>query len=193
MTLNNMKLSVRLGLGYGVIFAFLIGIAGLGIVNMSHTDETLHRIVDINVKKIGLLQDMSESVHIVSRVIRSIALLSDQAAAANEHKKIDQARAQYGAAFATLQAMPLDDAGKSEVAKIKLLQEGGDPLNDQFAAMAKTDRDAATVFLLKDAGPANTLWLDAIRAFTNLQKTKNQQALESAVSAYQSARLTMLI
>ncbi|MFZ6775510.1 methyl-accepting chemotaxis protein [Undibacterium sp. Ji83W] len=192
MRLTNLRIGTRLASGFALILILLLGVAYLGVHGMALSNEALHHVVTVNVKKIEVLEDMSKSVHIVSRVIRTIALLSDETMANTEHKKIDEARAHYNTAFGLLEKMPLDAAGKAFVAKIKEDQVAARALNDKFADMAKTNKDEATIFLLKVAGPANAKWQDAIQEFIDLQEKKNQNDEELATKAYHSA-LTMMI
>ncbi|MES2039078.1 MAG: methyl-accepting chemotaxis protein [Pseudomonadota bacterium] len=192
MRLTNLRIGTRLASGFALILILLLGVAYLGVHGMALSNEALHHVVTVNVKKIEVLEDMSKSVHIVSRVIRTIALLSDETMANNEHKKIEEARAHYNTAFSLLEKMPLDQAGKAFVAKIKEDQVAARALNDKFADMAKTNKDEATIFLLKVAGPANAKWQDEIQEFIDLQEKKNQNDEESATRAYHSA-LTMMI
>lgn len=88
--------------------------------------------------------------------------------------------------------MPLDDAGKSFVAKIKEDQVATSPLNDKFMELAKTNKDGAVRFLLAEAGPATTKWQGAMHDFTELQKDKIRKDEEFAIENYKSARQLML-
>ncbi len=51
MNVSDLKIRTRLGIGFGFILLLLIGVAGLGINAMNRTDNALHHIVDVNVKK----------------------------------------------------------------------------------------------------------------------------------------------
>ncbi len=192
MKLANLKIGARLALGYGLILAMLAGVAGLGIGSMSKTDDALHHIVDVNVKKIDYLNTMQESASIVARVIRTIALLSDENEANIQRKKIDEARDAYNAASAALEKMPLDQAGKDFVAKIGEDKTATRTVNDKFLELAKTNKDEATQYLLKEAIPANTKWRDAMHDFSQLQQEKNKKEEEAAIENYNTARMMML-
>ncbi|MFZ6769031.1 methyl-accepting chemotaxis protein [Undibacterium sp. Di26W] len=192
MKLSNLPIGTRLGAGFALILLMLLSVAYLGINGMQQSNEALHHVVTVNVKKMDALENMSKSIHVVARVIRSIALLSDEAQAAQEHKKIDDARALYNTAYAALEKMPLDEAGKNFLARIKESQIASRALNDKFAEMAKTNKDEAIQFLLKEAGPANAKWQNTIQEFMDLQEKKSQTDEEAAAKAYQSA-LTMTL
>ncbi len=192
MNIANLRIGMRLGLGFGLVLALLAGVATLGITGMSRTDGALHHIVDINVYKMSLLEDMSGSVHIVSRVMRSIALLTDEGAAHTEHKKIDDAREKYNEAVAALEKTPLSEEGKVLFAKVKEDQLAARAVNDKFVELSKTSKEEAVQLLLKKAAPLTTKWQEDLHDFIELQRAKNKKDEEDAVASYQSARLLML-
>ena len=193
MKISNLQIGTRLGAGFSLTLALLVGVAFLGISGMSQSNDRLHHIVDVNVAKIDLLERMSTSVHIISRVSRTIALLSDEAEARNQFKKIEVAREQYKANLELLEKMPLDDAGKAFVARIKEAQGKARPLNDQFLELAKTNKEAAVALLIKQAIPATASFQDTIQEYVDLQKKKNMSDKEDAGAANRSNMTYMLV
>jgi methyl-accepting chemotaxis protein len=192
MRIANLKIGTRLACGFGLVLALLAGVALMGLYSMARTNDELHHIVEVNDRKIGLLETMSSSTHIVSRVLRTIALLSDEARAQKEHRKIDDAGARYDAAFAVLEKMPLDAAGKQFVAELAKDQAATRVANGKFAAMAKADRDGAVAYLLAEAGPMTSALQDTIDAFIALQKKKSENEVATAEKDYQFAKYLML-
>jgi len=73
--MKNMKIGFRLGLGFAAVLALMIGVAAIGLSSMAKIQAELDKVVNQNVYKMGLLQDMSESVHIISRVTRTLVIL----------------------------------------------------------------------------------------------------------------------
>lgn len=106
MSKQSMTVGTRLALGFGLVLALMAGVSGLGIYNMHRIHAQLEKIVQLNVAKLTYVQDMSEAVHIVARVTRTLVLLSDEAAMRRELPKIQAARAQYDKAQAALEALP---------------------------------------------------------------------------------------
>ena len=193
MNIANMKIGYRLGFGFGLILLLLLSVAMLGVYGMRSSNQALHHVVDVNVYKISLLEEMSNSVHIVSRVVRTIALLSDETAARAEHRKIDEAREKYNKAFAILEKLPLDEAGRAYVAKIREAQVTVRPMNDHFLELAKNTKEAAPDYLLKSAIPANTKWQDLLQEYIDLQKQKSKNDEDTAAAAYNTAMTMMLL
>jgi methyl-accepting chemotaxis protein len=105
MNISNLPIGTRLGAGFSLTLALLIVVAFLGITGMRGSNDKLHHIVDINVNKIDLLEGMSNSVHVVSRVVRTLALLADEAEERNQFKKIVAAREHYSENLALLEKM----------------------------------------------------------------------------------------
>jgi methyl-accepting chemotaxis protein len=192
MNIANLKIGTRLGLGYALVLILLAGVSGLGISGINRTNDELHHIVDVNVQKMALLEDMSGSVQKASRVIRTIALLSDERQSSSERKKIDDARQKYNDAAAALEKMPLDEAGKAFVARIEEYRATVRPLDDKFLELSQTKKDEAVQFLLKEVIPAATKWLDTLQEFSDLQKEKNKKDEEAAAETYRTVLTLML-
>jgi len=185
-------IKARLRLGFGIVLLFLLIVSLTGLNKISQTNAASEHIVNVNLEKIVLLEQMSDSVHVVSRVVRSMALLTDKAAAKREESKIVAAREEYDHAFTALKAMPLDAQGQALVRELVALQDTVRPLNNRFLEMAMAGDQDAIVFLLEKAGPATTQWQDRIRSFIDVQRDRSHQDALNAHGAYEQARYLML-
>jgi methyl-accepting chemotaxis protein len=194
MAIANMKVGTRLGLGFGLVLVLLLLVAVLGVFNMSTIHAKLERIVDENAVKTELVNEMSEAVHIVARISRSVVLLSSEADIRIELEKVTKARASYNAAQEQLGKMPATPKGIAIRDRILGLQKIARPLNDQVFELALANKDEeATQILMKQAGPATQLWQEAMDEYAALQKATNQADAAEATAAYQRARTLMLI
>ncbi|HBF49982.1 MAG TPA: methyl-accepting chemotaxis protein, partial [Massilia sp.] len=185
-------IKARLRLGFGIVLLFLLIVSMTGLNKISQTNAASEHIVNVNLEKIVLLEQMSDSVHVVSRVVRSMALLTDKAAAKREEPKLVTAREEYDRAFTALKAMPLDAQGQALVRELAALQDTVRPLNNRFLEMAMAGDQDAIMFLLEKAGPATTQWQDRIRSFIDVQRDKSHQDALNAHAAYEQARYLML-
>ena len=87
MNASRYSIKARLRLGFAVILTLLLVVALSGLYQMKRADTANQNIVEVNLRKIELLEEMSDAVHVVARVLRSIALLSDKERAAQEDRK----------------------------------------------------------------------------------------------------------
>jgi methyl-accepting chemotaxis protein len=189
-----MKVGTRLGLGFGLVLVLLLFVAMLGVFNMSTIHAKLERIINENVVKTEMVNEMSESVHIVARVARSVVLLSDEPAIRAELEKVSKARATYNAALEQLGKMPATAKGTEIRARILDLQKTARPLNDKVFELALANKDdEATQILMKQAGPATQVWQETMDEYAALQKATNQLDAAEATAAYQRARMLMLL
>jgi len=193
MAIANMKVGTRLSLGFGLVLALLLSVALLGVYNMSTIHAKLDNIVSLNVARGDLVQEMSESVHIVARVTRTVVLLSDPAAMQSELAKLQAARTNYNKAAETLGRLPATAKGMAIRGRIAAAGQEARPLTDKVVAMAQANQDAgATEVLMKQAGPATQRWQDVMDEYAALQKENNQADTAEATAAYESARVLML-
>ena len=192
MKFQNLSIGTRLFASFGLVLILMTGISALGIYGMNQSNAALHHIVEINIKKMALLEDMSNSIHIVSRVIRTVALLDDESEANRQREKILKARETYNAAMETLEKMPLDEKGLAFVADLKQETAAVRPLNNQFLEAIKTDKAEAIKGLIQVNIPATAKWQDKISAFIELQREKSKKDEETASAAFDESKTIMI-
>ena len=192
MNIRNWKIGIRLGAGFALLLIMLAAVAMLGIQGLSRSNDALHHIVDVNLKKINLIDEMQTSIHIVARVTRTIALLSEEAEAAKQYDKVDSAHLKFNADYETLDKMPLDEAGKALMARIKDELAATRAANKRFSALAKSNKDEAIVLLLREAIPTTSKLQNTLEEFSDVQKMKSRKDEEAAEEAFHSARQLML-
>jgi len=185
-------IKARLRLGFGIVLLSLLIVAATGLYETGRTNAATKHIIEVNLEKITLLEQMSDSIHVVSRVVRSMALLPDKAEAKREETKIVAARAQYDVAFSKLQAMPLDEQGKQFVRDLTALSEKVRPMNSHFLTLSAAGDANAIHYLLNTAGPATNTWQEEIGACMALQRKKSHDDGLSAQQAFEEGRYLML-
>ncbi len=184
----NMKIGVRLTLGFFVVLALMAVLAAVGINGMSTIQGRLDEIVKDNVYKTKLTNDMSEAVHIVARVTRTLILLTDEAVMAAEKKKLDAARQSYSDAWANLEKTTASEKGKAIRTKIRTDQVEARALNDKVIDLALANKsDLATKLLMEQANPAVNKWQAALDENASLQEESTKEDYAHAQQAYESA------
>ncbi|MBK4738206.1 MCP four helix bundle domain-containing protein [Noviherbaspirillum sp. DKR-6] len=174
--------------------SLLIAVGALGLIRMHQIEARLDHIAEVNMRKMTLLNDMAESVHVVQRVMRTLILLGDVPQAEKEREKIVAARKRYDEAAASLDAMPGTEAGLALRRKARDLAETVRPLNSELVELARAGRAReATEILLKRDIAANQAWIDAIEENVAMQKTLTATDVEAAHQAYHNASTMELL
>jgi methyl-accepting chemotaxis protein len=190
--MNNARYNIgtRLGFGFAVLLAMTVALAAIGLSALNTVYAHLQTIVQGDLQRMEQLHRMSESVHIVARVQRTLVLLDDQATMDQESRKIGEARRHYSEAFDSFAANPGNAEDRQFAARLPQLQQLARGLNDQVIALARADKDAeATSLLLTRAGPATQAWQDALAEQVRLQRKDVAEGVADSVASYERARL----
>jgi methyl-accepting chemotaxis protein len=194
MNIQNMKVSTRLAMAFALVLLTMLTAITLALVQLSNVHTNLEQMVLQNNVKIRLANDMSQTVHIVSRVIRTMVLLTEPAAQQAEKDQLGKAREQYDAAWAVLEKMPATEQGAAIRKNIDQSKTAARAINNSVVELAMANKDAeATELLLKTAAPEIEKWQGHLQEIVKLQETSTASEFEEAQSNYQTARLTLLI
>ncbi len=189
---KNLKIGVRLGAGFSLMLIFIASLYFFGMRGMHTGSDNLRVIVnDLNVKT-ELVNTMSENVHIVSRVIRTLALLTDEGEMQVEEKKLEAARAAYDKAWEELNKMTATEQGRATRVKIREASVVAREANNRALKLALLNKnDEARDVIVKESGPLVGKWQAALDENIELQKMNIKKAAEEADAAFSTA-LTLL-
>ena len=193
MKFTDFKIGTRLALAFGLVVVLSVASAALALKELASVEHNLEDIVTDNNVRIKLTHQMAESVHVVSRVLRTMVLLHDKDAVATQEAKLVKARALYDHGWDALQKFPPSEAGKVLRAKIVAAAQTAQVLNNKVIDLAQAGNDAeAIVVLLKEAGPATLKWQDALDDNIASQEAATKEQHEAAVADYNQARSVLI-
>lgn len=191
---KNMKVGMRLGLGFCVVLLLMIGIIYSAISGMSAQNAKLDEIVNQNVYKTELSNTMSENAYIVSLALRNIILITDEAGMQAEMEKLNKARAAYNKARDELEKLPASEKGRELRKKIDAALEAARETNNKVVELGRANKNAeATEWLLTKAGPLVVKLQEAINENLELQTGNNRDDTKAALEAYNSSRKLMFV
>ena len=194
MYLSRFKISTQLLLAFGIIVMLAAITSGITLFQLQSIQSSLDKIVTANNVKLALINSKIDSVHIVSRVMRTIVIMTDPSQKAVEKKKIDQAREKYDAAHAKVLALQSSDAGKEKIAAVEVAMNKARPLNNKVIELGMAGQaQEALAFLMAEAGPATQAWQDALADDLRYREASNQAEYENAQADYAVARNTLLV
>ena len=182
---NRMKIGAKLGLGFGLLIAFLLGLAVYASVAMSGIRADVVSLIDDRMVKIDLLSDIKDNANLGARAVRNLVLSSDAAEMQAEAKRLQDAAAAIDANTAKLTETIRSGEGKTRLAA---MQEARAPYGAALArvvelGMAGKDEEA-TRTLLKDVRPLQSAYfkaIDAAEAFQQDAAHGTGQAVKTSV------------
>jgi methyl-accepting chemotaxis protein len=187
--MTDFRIAPRLGAAFGLVLLMALASAGAALYKLAAIQGNLERIVTDNDVKIEQNERMAAAVHVVARVVRTVALLDDKGEAERQRQKIQVARERYDQSRQVIERLPATEQGLRHRAAIDAAQAAARPLNDRVLALGlEGRRDDATRLLMAEAGPATQAWLDMIDAYTEFQRQANAAEFAQAQADYRLAR-----
>ena len=114
---KNMKIGVRLGIGFAVTLVLLITIAVIGYTRLSTLNSEIEDLIKDKFPKTVLANDIIDQINVNARAMRNALLVKDPAEVQKEMDRIVAARKLIGEGFDKLDNAITSDAGRKVFAK----------------------------------------------------------------------------
>ena len=194
--LKNLKVGIRMALGFMVVLALLIAVAWVGISNMVHIKTNVDQLVSDTYQKIMAAVTMRRALLEQSTQIRQAVLLSeakrDVQPAVDRFKEFQSS---YDAAASKLTSMIYLAGAKTIDAKIREVEKELFPKRLQVLDLARAGKnEEALNVLITGTAPLNAKLLATIQEMVDLQEKVNMaKSVADIESAYNSARSTTFV
>jgi methyl-accepting chemotaxis protein len=181
MRITNVTIGRRLGLGFAALTLLIVAVGSVGTMAVHQLQAQINEVVDVHNRKSELGNEMSEQAHVQARVVRTLVILDDPAARAQELPKIEAARKAYDEARRALQAMPASPRGQELRQGIDAAAARARTGIDEIIALAQRDDDElAAQSLLRTTIPTGNAWQQAIDANIAFQRELTTAAVTEA-------------
>ena len=190
---NNLKISVRLGLGFGVILIMTASLALVGLSRMAAINKDFKTVVKENNVKIAMASDMRGHLNDVARAVRNMIIQKDPAFLQKQKEKVVEARKGEDEATSKLSSLIVTEKAKKLMEEINSARDTTRPLFNKVTEMVTGGKhEEAAKFLLDDVQVAQDKWFAGIQSMIELQETQNQQLVDASEKSYNSAFQLML-
>lgn len=196
---EHLKLSSKIGLGFGAVIFLMIILVVMGIVQMSFAKSRLHTMNDINAKKQRYAINFRGSVHDRAISVRDVVLLDDEArlqAALDNIKRLEDF---YNAASANMNEMLKDSAlfNNEERAILGRLNQIANKTNAGYKKIIQLKQswqvDEAKKLLLNEVASDFSLWLKIINEFIDYQEEANDNLTKQVMLVVNNFVTIMLV
>jgi methyl-accepting chemotaxis protein len=197
MNLSNMKVGMRLGLGFALVLVLMVILTVVGVVRMAQIQNRLDHVVSVNNVVTRLVVDMRNNVSERVTSLRTLTLMTDPADMEPELKRFKDQTGKYDAFQQKLADKFAVEASAEEKT---LLTQIKDAEGVAMPAIAKASQlylannamDATRV-MVKEIRPAQKKWLEALDQLGSLEDKQNTQMQADAEAQFGSARNFMLV
>jgi methyl-accepting chemotaxis protein len=190
--LKNLKIGIRLGLGFGAVLLLLLAIAQLATSRMAVMHQATEFIMQDAYPKVVLSKDLVRDTVNLPRQMRGILLTADPAEDERHRKQIDQLRADIAARIGELEKLVVSESAKKLLKQITDRQAALEPTYARFYELARADRQQAADFVSKTYMPLNRDLIAAADELAKHESDKMQKLAEEAARTYAETRQLVL-
>ncbi|MEW6369928.1 MAG: methyl-accepting chemotaxis protein [Pseudomonadota bacterium] len=197
MNLSNMKVGMRLGLGFALVLVLLVAVTVVGVLRMAQIQDRLDHVVSVNNVSSRMVIDMRNNVHDRLASLRVLTLMSDPADMEPELKKFKEQTAKYNEAQTKLSQIFAAEGSADEkalLAEIKQHEAAAIPAIAKASELylANNAMDATRV-MVKEVRPVQKKWTEALDKLVALEDKQSAQSQQDAADAFVNARNFMVI
>jgi methyl-accepting chemotaxis protein len=199
MIFSNMKIGVRLGLGFSLVLLMLIALTVLGISRVSNINSSLSTIGDVNSVKQRYAINFRGSVHDRAISVRDVALEPSKDAIQTQLNLIKKLADDYAQSAGPLDQMfasgkEITEDERSALAKIKEIEAKTLLLTAKVIELRQADKgEEAIKLLLTETRPAYVEWLASINRLIDLEESKNKIESANARAVAQTFEILMMV
>jgi len=190
---RNVKIAVRLGMGFALLVLLLLAVAYLGLSRMSGMNDGMELMLKDRYAKVVLANRVSTDVNNIARYMRNAIISTDPAVVQENTSKIYDTRKSIGETVEQLDKIVKIDKGIALLKTIKESRakfiEGQDRI---LKLVQEGKRDEAGRYLLGELQPVLRGYTATTQALADFQGELMTKASEEASQQYQAARSLML-
>ncbi|OWQ93406.1 hypothetical protein CDN99_02705 [Roseateles aquatilis] len=189
---TNMRVAVKLALGYGVVLLLMVGILLLGITNMMRMNEASERILHERYPKTVIVNDAIARTLDNGRSTRNLLLVDTPDVVARNVTLIQENRARIRQLLADLDPQVHAPKGRELMTAILRHRDALEPKYEELMTLAQADRARAIEFQMNSFATTNTAFAKALRDMADYQGGKMEEEGDAIEAANLSARNQML-
>lgn len=185
MKFTNLKVSSRLGLGFGLVLSLLLVLVAVGALRLNSLNKNLIDISEDRIPKLELSNAWIYELLETARHTRNILIMDDDASKKKEFDAITENKRLRKEYMEHLDKEIRSQAGRDAFNLIVESRAAYVPLEDEFLKLAATgDMEGAKAQLLQKMRPAQLAYIAAIKKFIEFEGKIVGQKTSEAKTEY---------
>jgi methyl-accepting chemotaxis protein len=192
MNFNDMKLSTRLSLGFGVLALLIVFMGGITLVKLPTVDEAFRKVVEERVPRVAALNEIKGHLNQIGLSMRDMVIMTAPADLKKREEQILSARQAIGSGLDWLKAEIKTEPGKALLAKVLEARSVYVPAQAKFIELVNAGKtDEAKSHLLDVARPVQLTYFAAVDDLIKLQGTLLKESGIAAQGAMAAIHVTV--
>ncbi|WP_199104202.1 methyl-accepting chemotaxis protein [Aquitalea sp. ASV11] len=185
--MNNLKVTHRLLLGFGLLVAVIIAAMAVAISQIHSLRDDIDEIANVHVPRAAEANKVIDDVNVTARATRTLLLARDPVVLVDQHKQIDDALGRITTQMNLLSA-GVPAAGQALFDKLKVQEAGYRQQLQQFLQLLKGGQEEeAKNYLLQTLRPIQLEYIKSINGYVDFEEGLSKQVAEGTLSRANSA------
>ncbi|CAM5782524.1 methyl-accepting chemotaxis protein [Rhizobacter fulvus] len=198
--IGNMKVGMRLGLGFAALLTLQLVTTGIGMRQMADLSSNVTTITEVGEAKLKALNEISANIGARAIAARNLALLTEPAAQKPDLERVKTAQTAIDKGIAELTAVMQKSPESSSAEeremldKLRSLEGKYLPIATRIVGLATTQNtDEAVKALTQDCMPLLTQVIGHVAAFNDLLKKESVDSAAAAQATYERAKWLIIV
>ncbi|HOW53749.1 MAG TPA: methyl-accepting chemotaxis protein, partial [Syntrophorhabdaceae bacterium] len=194
MSFKNMKIGMRLGVGFGIMMVLLAVLTFMGIRSMQSINGVMEGIVKESNVRTKLARDAMKAIDDITLRVVVLASVNDEKVRAEVKNEIGAARKTYKECVDGLEKMDTSEEGKKLLETVRTELKPAGAANNKILQLAAAGKmqEAMQVYASEVRSGAEKV----TAAFINLVKYQEDQAMaryNDSMKTYASTRMVLIV
>jgi methyl-accepting chemotaxis protein len=191
--LKNLRIGVRLGLGFGLIALILVVISSTAYLRLSGLNHAIGDLVEDKFPKVVQANEMIDALNVIARSLRNALLVAKPDDALKELERITEQRKIISDRIEKLERTVRSDSGKEKFKKVLDARAAYVPMLERLiTTIREGKRDDALQFMLGDFRRAQNQYFDAVSGLIDHQTKAMEQSGKTADAQAASGQTLIL-
>ncbi len=196
--MKNLKIGVRLTIGFGIVLALLVTGATFGLRQVAKLNDRVEFITSVDEGKLLALSKIQFAVGLRAIAARNLVLVTDPVQQKGDIELVTKAQKDIDSGMTELTALmknPADATAKERemLEQLRALEAKYLPIATKIGALATTQQtEAAKASLVADCMPLLKQVIAHINEFNVVMRTSATESVTAAQEAYEVSKWTML-
>ncbi len=191
--MKNLKIGMRLAIGFGVVIFFMIAITFIGIFRLAELNNSADTVINTTYPKAAGAHQMSYLAVDTARLARNLILNKDSNAMISNKAALDKNKTQVDAILSNFDKTVLSDKGSDLLKEVRATQTSYFNFTNEVVELAlQNNNEDANQVLFGEKYKTQGAYLTALKNLVAYQEEKMQDSGKLAQDMYQSA-LTLMV
>ena len=193
MNVRNLRISTRLGLGFGAMALLIVAIGAAALLQLRTVDQSFDLVLKDRYIKIERLHDLKSEVAAIASRLQTTALLDDPGEIRQQVSGVMAGRGRTGEIVGKLESELTDPRAIAALGAVKAERERYVGVQDLVLKKFSSGQDIqAREALHKDLGPVQSAYFETIDKLIAVQGTLMHEAAQQATGTVAVLRAVLL-